>query len=430
VERIWRLSVLFTGVMAISLVGALCGSSAAMAATKAPSVPLHAPVPAGGNGGATAVGVTPKSIKTFVVTDGNANLPGQNIGGFYGASAYYAYVNSQGGVYGRDITVQDENDQYSATTAQAECQAQIPTNFAVVGSTASAISGCFDLVKQSGIPWLGGYYLDPRYYTLSNVPNATNPNKEGNGFAQYMHKLHPTATKVALLGIDAPGLQGLLDQEAAMLKTAGFTTVLKLLVPFGAPDLTQYVVQVRNSGAQAVDGIGLDQTTIGRLAASMGQQGYNPPLKFGSNVYNGGWFNLAGSAASGWYEPLSYVPFLDSKTLNSSQGGKLFAYWMKKTNPKWTPDVYTIYGWAAAAQFVQGLIAAGPHLTRAKYLTSARAITDFTADGLIGKLDPSLRLPTTCFVAIEATSQTFKQVHPTAPGSYDCSGKLVSVPSS
>jgi len=51
-----------------------------------------------------------------------------------------------------------------------------------------------------------------------------------------------------------------------------------------------------------------------------------------------------------------------------------FLTWVKKANPSWTPDLYTLFGWTSAALFVQALQAAGPHPTRGAVLAPAEKV--------------------------------------------------------
>ena len=45
---------------------------------------------------------------------------------------------------------------------------------------------------------------------------------------------------------------------------------------------------------------------------------------------------------------------------------KQFVTYVKKVNPSWVPDLYTLFGWASAELFVQALQAAGPNPTRVR----------------------------------------------------------------
>ncbi|MBV8305083.1 MAG: ABC transporter substrate-binding protein, partial [Acidimicrobiia bacterium] len=67
--------------------------------------------PAGGNGGSTDVGVTATTITAGNVSDLGGPVPGLFQGGPYGTQAYFDYVNSQGGIYGRKLVLKSVDDQ-------------------------------------------------------------------------------------------------------------------------------------------------------------------------------------------------------------------------------------------------------------------------------------------------------------------------------
>ena len=60
---------------------------------------------------------------------------------------------------------------------------------------------------------------------------------------------------------------------------------------------------------------------------------------------------------------------------------KQFDTYVKKVNPTWSPDLYTLFGWASAEMFVQALKAAGPHPTRGSVIASSRRSRASTSTG-------------------------------------------------
>src|SRR5439155_14487594 len=90
--------------------------------------------PAGGNGGATDVGVTGTTITAGNISDLGGPVPGLFQGGPYGTQAYFDYVNSQGGIYGRKLTLKTVDDQLDCSQNQAAYQNLVGQVFAFVGS--------------------------------------------------------------------------------------------------------------------------------------------------------------------------------------------------------------------------------------------------------------------------------------------------------
>src|SRR4029077_588186 len=90
--------------------------------------------PAGGNGGATDVGVTATSITIGNVSDLGGPVPGLFQGGPYGTQAYFDYINSQGGVYGRKLYLKTVDDKLDCSQNEAAYHNLAGSVSAFVGS--------------------------------------------------------------------------------------------------------------------------------------------------------------------------------------------------------------------------------------------------------------------------------------------------------
>ena len=106
---------------------------------------------------------------------------------------------------------------------------------------------------------------------------------------------------------------------------------------------------------------------------------------------------------------------------------KQFDTYVKKVNPSWAPDLYTLFGWASAEMFVQALKAAGPNPTRGSVMAQLRKITSFNANGLFGGSDPAAKTLTPCFVMAGIKNGKFVRELPTS-GGFDCNAKLYNAP--
>jgi hypothetical protein len=99
-----------------------------------------------------------------------------------------------------------------------------------------------------------------------------------------------------------------------------------------------------------------------------------------------------------------------------------FDTWVKKVNPSWVPDLYTLFGWAGSELFVQALKAAGPHPKRGAVMAQLKKITSFTANGLMGGSDPAAKTVTPCFLMAGIKNGTYVRELPTGSG-FDCNAK-------
>jgi len=101
---------------------------------------------------------------------------------------------------------------------------------------------------------------------------------------------------------------------------------------------------------------------------------------------------------------------------NTIPADKLFLSYVKKVSPSWTPDLFTLYGWASAALFVQALQGAGTNPTRGSVLTQLKKITSFNAGGLIAPANPAQKKPASCYVMMQIKNGNYVRTQPAKSG--------------
>jgi hypothetical protein len=426
---------------AIALIGAACssnGSTTSNAATSPQSVsssaaqpfPAH-PEPGSGNGGSNGqVGLTATSISVGSPISFGNGVSNAQIGTYLGAKAYYAMVNASGGIYGRMLNITQMNTSFDPNVGLGVFTKNIPQMFALNGTASDDDAVGYNLVKSSGIPWVG-FWFDPQYYALPNAVNfeqAVNalPFGQGaSGSSQLFKKANPTISKVAVIWLNSAGIQPFVNEAVAAWASVGVKTVYNVGVSGTAANLTPYVIQARSKGADVVDASTLDITEAARLAQAMKQQSWLPTLATNYAIYDPTWHSLAGAGAAGWQSTDTWdlVPFLDDKALNSTTGGAQFLYWYNKVAGGQSINNHAAQGWVQAAFFVQGLINSGPKLTRQGLITALNGIRNFSADGMIASQpDPAAKgtvPPTYCGSVLKATDSSFEQVLPSS-GLFTC----------
>lgn len=378
------------------------------------------PAPSGGNGGATAPGVTATTITIGQLM----SLSGPGAGVFQGvvdsAKPYADYVNSLGGVYGRKIQIDVGDDAFDVVKDQAVCSKMVPQVFAMVGGMATADTGCYPLMRSTGVPVVGPIVFDPRIYSLPNafVPR---PNSYSNLPGAIQLALHPEVKKVWLCEQDVPGIAAQAAPEQHMWESLGMQVLNLPPLPSNAPDYTAAVVKAKNAGAQAVDCFSAAAQVSSQVAKAMAQQGWDPPIKQGFSVYDKNFLALAGSAANGWSTGIQ-VPTLDQAEFTSTPGGKLYQTWVGKL-PQTTHD---FFGWEYMDLFVQALVKAGPDLTWDGLLTALKSIHNFSANGLVPPFDVSNKGENaTCEALVRVSNGKFEQVLP-GKNELICGGKFFS----
>jgi ABC-type branched-subunit amino acid transport system substrate-binding protein len=397
-----------------SLIGSPIGSAGAATA--------NYPAPAGGNGGSTATGVTSSAINLALIYSITGPAPGVTAGALRGAKSYVAYINSLGGIYGRKLNLTAYDDGFDPTKAQAACAQIIPSDFAIAGGFSIGDAGCYQSVKSSGIPW-SQFFYDNQMESLPNVyfAGVGSIYKEPTGEEEAMHHLFPKVTKVAsLYEQQSPGNSQEQAHINVAVKKAGFDVVLSEPISDLAPSYSNYVVQLKNSGAQAIFMDAASTFSQSRLAMAMAQQNYHPVFVTGNTSYAQNWHKIAGPGAANWVANLNYLPYLDSKAMNSQPGGAEFQKWFNKTNPGQSIDLFAMYGWTSMALLGQGMINAGPKLTRTSVLAAIHKIHDWTAQGLLAPSDVGNKQYSNCYAIQQATSSGYKQLLPAKLGEFDC----------
>ena len=345
----------------------------AIAALTVATVPAQALNPnMGSDPGVTAstikLGIT--SPLTGIASPGYSKIPGA-------MKAYFDYVNTNGGVNGRKITLVSKDDQYIPTTAVAKANELILRDkvFALVGTlgTAStkALTASTQLSKR-GIPslfvntgWSG--FADKKAYptTFSILPSYQ---MEAKIMAKYVKETY-AGKKIALIYQDDDFGRDAL----AGFKTAGLTFVASIPYASGSQALPAtgagWISKLKTAGAEVTVFFGVTSAATAALA-SIGINSRCPPEVLSSVSGDA----TAVAAANPAYVPLLFgakgFSFAPAPTDTTDEYIKLFQGIYAAAQPTQTFDNNVVAGMSNAFLAVQALKAAGPNLTR-KGLISA-----------------------------------------------------------
>ncbi|MCW2601195.1 MAG: hypothetical protein JWM02_3024 [Frankiales bacterium] len=371
--------------------------------------------PPGGNGGATDVGVTSNSITVGSVTTLSGPVPGLFAGAVYGARAYFAYQNSLGGVYGRQLTMAAADDQLDCGQNRAQHLSQLPHVLGFVGSlslydncgaevlqtnkTVPDVSLAFS-TKAGGLannfsiaPLVPGYRLGSLKYYKQKYPNA----------------IGHMATLVGNIGSAVEIWKGI---KAAAL-SVGYKVAYERSYSPGETDFTSDVIQMRQKGVQMLYFVSADAHTIARVANTAAQQNWHPQLLAvgaGDAVYDPGFLPEAGAAAEGLVADQAQALFFSPQDAGNIPGVARYQEWMNKIGQGSHTDLYSAWGWASALLAVQGMKNAGPHLTRASWLAAMTRIHSFDGDGMFAASDPASKKPATCYVVLKVIGGKFTRI--------------------
>ena len=342
---------------------ALTSAVLAVAVMTASSLPAQA---------ASDPGVTSTSIKlgitvpmTGIASPGYNKIPGA-------MKAYFDYVNANGGVNGRKITLVIKDDQYIPTTAVAKANELILKDkvFALVGTlgTAStkAISASTQLAKR-GIPSLfvnTGFsgFADKKAYptTFSILPSYQMEAKIMGKFLKDKYE----GKKLALIYQDDDFGRDAL----AGFKQAGVTFTTAIPYASGSQSLPAtgagWISKLKAAGTEVTVLFGVSSASTAALANAYAA-GYKTQWVLGS--VGGDATTIAASNKA--YVPLLFgakgFSFAPAPSDSSDEYIKLFQSIYASAQPKETFDNNVVAGMSNAFLAVQAIHAAGSNLTRA-----------------------------------------------------------------
>ena len=415
-ERLVRsTSKVLSALAALALVATACSSTTSGSATTTTSG-------GGGGGGASAPGVTANSVTVGQVDDISAPVPGLFKGAEDGTKAYFAYVNSTGGVFGRKLVLDARDSAFLGGTVTSATGEQIQHDFALVGGFSLLDSSEQPLIDLAHMPDVG-YPLSPQLANDVNVfsPLPSTSNDYPIGFMHYLSQKYPQAVKhVGVLWANATSATQ--AAEAAFenaLKSQGFVIAYdRGFTPFESTFLSD-VLKMKAAGVQMFFSTQMPDNYAATLAKEMAQQDFKPVVVQGA-AYSNQLVSLAGNAAEGMYIAQQYALYLgqDAATVPAVS---LFDTWVKKVDSKANFEIETLYGWAAAQLFVQALRSAGQNPTRASLVAALSHVTSFDAGGLVPEENPAQAIPAQCWLLAQIHNGKIARVSPTPSSGFVCS---------
>jgi ABC-type branched-subunit amino acid transport system substrate-binding protein len=386
---------------------------------------VGASAPPGGNGGATDVGVTATSIDLGAVTTLSGPVPGLFAGDVYGAQAYFAYVNSQGGIYGRQLRLEAADDQLDCGQNRTQHLAQAGHVFDWVSS--------LSLYDNCGAPVLQQHKdMSEVAVTFSNQASelkntfSINPLVPGYrlGSFQYYKSKYPAAITHAasLVGNIGSAVEIFKGIQAAS-ESLGYQWPYVRDYSPGETDFTADIIQMRQKGIQFLYFVSADSHTIAKVLNAAKQQNWKPTLiavGAGDAAYDPSFIPEAGAASEGVYADQPHAAFFNPSDA-VIPGVGLYQQWMKKTGAAGHMDLYSAWGWGSALLAVEALKAAGPHLTRAAFQRALGTLHSFDGNGMFAKADPAGKKPNTCYIVLRVVNGTWKRTDTPATG-FRCGG--------
>ncbi len=337
-------------------------------------------------GSSSAPGVTATSVTVGLLT----SLTGPVAAGFTtvatGFKARVALQNAQGGVNGRHINLVLGDDQGTTTGALSAAQTLVQQKQVFATGMVSVVGFAAQpyLTRQAvpvtGTPLDGPEWSPPN----SNMfPTSGSPGPSFPAPATYgAFFKRQAATNVAVVANNSPSAVAAAKNLGASAKAAGLkATYINTTIPF--TQLGSFGSIVQQMKQENVDGIfiAMEPTAGFALLEAMKQAGMHvkaylmtlaPPAAVFQNPQ-------AAAAAEGMWVPSHWVPV----GLHTPATEAFLAALRTYAHQTSAPDENEYDGWAAASAIIKGLQVAGKNPTRASFMSGLRAVTKFTADGLL-----------------------------------------------
>jgi ABC-type branched-subunit amino acid transport system substrate-binding protein len=274
------------------------------------------------------------------------------------------------------------------------------------------------------------YPLDPN---LANLPTAYSPvPNNDNDFPVTIFKLlkkkFPTQSKhVGIIWAnDTPATA---EAEKAFEHGAA-SQGFKIVYDTGfAPSQTTFLANVlamKAKGVQMFFTQQLPDVYAATVAEEMQQQNFHP-INVEGDAYSANLTKDGGSAVNGMYIEIAYLLYLGTDA--TVPAVKLYTHWMNVADPTANFELQSLFGWASAQLFVQGLRDAGSPPTRAGLEQALDKITSFSAGGLLTTSDPAHNVPGACVILAQVQGSHIVRVAPTPTSGFYCiANSLVPAP--
>lgn len=387
-------------------------------------------VPAGGNGGATDVGVTATSITIANISDVSGAVPGLFEDARFAVQAYFKYFNARyGTLYGRQIKVLALDSQLDSGANRSASIQACAEAFGGVGSVSA-----FD---QGGAPVIadckskGGAFPDVRGLATTDqmkaVPNAWPVNAAGTGgkrslgqFGWAAEKFPNAIKKAAYVYSDGEVTRQLAQQdEEGTAKVLGYNWVADIPVGTTETNYGPAAQRIKSSGATYVTFVGAYQQAAS-LARSMKSLGYTPTIYQPTvTAYTPNFITQAGDALSGNYVYLAITSALNEE-MSSYPELQLYAQWLQQVKPGAIPTNIGSFAWGAAALWVREMIALGPKPTRGALGARIAQVKSYDGNGLFSPQDVGRRGLGDCVSVVRITGGKFVRFSPTKVATMRC----------
>jgi ABC-type branched-subunit amino acid transport system substrate-binding protein len=370
---------------------------------------------------ATDTGVTANEITVATLADISGIQPGLFESAHQAARAATTYINSQGGICGRQIDLLPLDTKTDAGGNRAAMIDACQKAFAVVGSMSAFDEGSAAPGRECGIPDMTAITTNRLKYDAPNTfPMFPSSGPYlGTSPAKYIAQKFPDVVKkAAMLWLNQAVTKTNAAARMKAWESVGYRFIYQAEVQVLEANYTRFVQDMRDRGVQYVSMVS-DYQSLVRLQKSMRQQGYVPKVRdWDSVAYDAGYLSqpevVEGSTV--------FVNTAMLEEASSNPEMKLYTDWLQRAAPGATPDYFGIHTWSAFRLFQKLATQIGPDLTRAKLIAALKATTEWGGNGIHAPHHTGTKIPSTCNLNLVVKGGKFARLSPAS--GFDCSGSL------
>lgn len=380
---------------------------------------------------ASAPGVTATTITVGNVSGLTGAVSDSFTPGSQAVQALFNSINRFGGICGRQLKVQVEDDQQSSSSNNADIESLIPHVLAFVGSLSDADNGGVAAMQAAGTPDMGPAINVNRsnssVFWSATGGSVTVKNGQAylnDGWLKGLQQYHQMPKSMAVLSYNIPISAEAGQQFAAVMKQLGVSICYTnySIPPAPGTVMGSVVTSMQQNGC---GGVFTTMDVVGNadMLQDMAADNFHPSLV--STTYEGytpDQISLAGSQnAQNLDIGLSSVP------LNAQVPGiQVYTQEMNVYEPGKPLTEFGLDAWADAELFVYALLKAGRNPTRASLTSALNAVQNWTSGGAFGAYTPHNRTGPPCISNVQYRGNNWVQTWPSS-GLF-CGGELVPVP--
>jgi len=405
--------------------GAPSGTTRSGPSTSGPAGTTSGPnCSASANGGATDVGVTAGRIRIGNITSITGVAPNLTKSAQQATEAVAAYLNSQGGICGRQLTVDAFDDGNTSSGSYASAQQACGQDFALVGDASGFDDGSASAVQGCGLPDVSAENSTQAATNTADIFGANPGDLTAwpEGPSNWLVRTYPAAAKhAAMIYLNVPATVEQAQDEMKVYTSAGFDYIYTAAVSPTEPNYTPYVEKMQSAGVQYVTEYS-DDNSAARLSIAMQQAAYVPQVTdWIAEMYSPAFLVETNGTAVGDLVELTSASYEDP----ADPGMALMETWMNRVAPGWTHDIFAEFAWSAGLLFAQAARAVGPHLTRTALLARLKGTGSWDGGGVQPPVQSiGQKIGSPCFAYVKITGNGYTRLYPSAPDTYDCSGGL------